>query len=385
MKIQMLNAISKKVVEQMADEKYSFHDEVENPDAYLVRSFKMHDMEFPKSVLAVARAGAGTNNIPIDKCSEKGIVVFNTPGANANAVKELVLAAMLVSSRNLIDGNQWAQALDSGDKIPAEVEKGKKQFAGNEISGKKLGIIGLGAIGALVANDALNLGMEVVGYDPYISVETAWKISKEVKRVNTIEEIFESCDYVTCHVPLLDSTKEFVNAELLAKTKPGLILLNFSRGELVNEAAMENALNQGIIKKYITDFPNENVLKMKNVIAFPHLGASTEEAEENCAHMAIKQLKHYLTRGSIRNSVNFPTLELPPILNKRIAIIHENIPNMISQISGAFAHTDTNIENLFNKSRGKFAYTAIDIEADLDTAIVDKLQSIPGIIFVRVI
>lgn len=385
MKIQMLNAISKKVVSEMADATYSFHDEIENPDAYLVRSFKMHDMEFPESVLAVARAGAGTNNIPIDTCSEKGIVVFNTPGANANAVKELVIAAMLISSRNLIEGNSWTNALDSGDKIPAEVEKGKKQFAGNEISGKKLGIIGLGAIGALVANDALNLGMEVVGYDPYVSVETAWKISREVKRVATIEEIFESCDYVTCHVPLLDSTREFVNAKLLAKTKPGLTLLNFSRGELVNEAAIEEALNKGTIKRYITDFPNENVLKMKNVIAFPHLGASTEEAEENCAHMAIKQLKHYLSRGSIRNSVNFPTLELPPILHKRITIIHENIPNMIGQISTLFAQNNTNIENLFNKGRGKFAYTAIDIETELDESIVEKLKAIQGIIFVRVI
>ena len=385
MKIQMLNAISKKVVSEMADATYSFHDEIENPDAYLVRSFKMHDMEFPESVLAVARAGAGTNNIPIDTCSEKGIVVFNTPGANANAVKELVIAAMLISSRNLIEGNSWTNALDSGDKIPAEVEKGKKQFAGNEISGKKLGIIGLGAIGALVANDALNLGMEVVGYDPYVSVETAWKISREVKRVATIEEIFESCDYVTCHVPLLDSTREFVNAKLLAKTKPGLTLLNFSRGELVNEAAIEEALNKGTIKRYITDFPNENVLKMKNVIAFPHLGASTEEAEENCAHMAIKQLKHYLSRGSIRNSVNFPTLELPPILHKRITIIHENIPNMIGQISTLFAKNNTNIENLFNKGRGKFAYTAIDIETELDESIVEKLKAIQGIIFVRVI
>lgn len=385
MKIQMLNAISKKVVSEMADATYSFHDEIENPDAYLVRSFKMHDMEFPESVLAVARAGAGTNNIPIDTCSEKGIVVFNTPGANANAVKELVIAAMLISSRNLIEGNSWTNALDSGDKIPAEVEKGKKQFAGNEISGKKLGIIGLGAIGALVANDALNLGMEVVGYDPYVSVETAWKISREVKRVATIEEIFESCDYVTCHVPLLDSTREFVNAKLLAKTKPGLTLLNFSRGELVNEAAIEEALNKETIKRYITDFPNENVLKMKNVIAFPHLGASTEEAEENCAHMAIKQLKHYLSRGSIRNSVNFPTLELPPILHKRITIIHENIPNMIGQISTLFAQNNTNIENLFNKGRGKFAYTAIDIETELDESIVEKLKAIQGIIFVRVI
>lgn len=248
-----------------------------------------------------------------------------------------------------------------------------------------MGIIGLGAIGALVANDALNLGMEVVGYDPYVSVETAWKISREVKRVATIEEIFESCDYVTCHVPLLDSTREFVNAKLLAKTKPGLTLLNFSRGELVNEAAIEEALNKGTIKRYITDFPNENVLKMKNVIAFPHLGASTEEAEENCAHMAIKQLKHYLSRGSIRNSVNFPTLELPPILHKRITIIHENIPNMIGQISTLFAQNNTNIENLFNKGRGKFAYTAIDIETELDESIVEKLKAIQGIIFVRVI
>ena len=385
MKIQMLNAISKAVVEQMTDETYSFYDEIENPDAYLVRSYKMHDMTFPKSVLAIARAGAGTNNIPIDTCSEKGIVVFNTPGANANAVKELVLAAMLMSARNLIAGNQWAQSLDCGKQIPNEVEKGKKQFAGSEFSGKKLGVIGLGAIGALVANDALHLGMEVAGYDPYVSVETAWKISKDVKRVNTIEELFETCDYITCHVPLLDSTREFVNAELLAKTKAGLTLLNFSRGELVEETAVADALERGIIKNYITDFPNENVLKMKNVIAFPHLGASTEEAEENCARMAIKQLKHYLSRGSIRNSVNFPTLELPPVLHKRITIIHENIPNMIGQISTLFAQANTNIENLFNKSRGKWAYTAIDIETDIDDALVEKLQAIQGIIFVRVI
>lgn len=385
MKIQMLNAISKTVIEQMADENYTFYEELENPDAYLVRSFKMHDMDIPESVLAIARAGAGTNNIPVEKCSEKGIVVFNTPGANANAVKELVLAAMLISSRNLIPGHQWTQSLHSGAQIPADVEKGKKQFAGTEIAGKKLGVIGLGAIGALVANSALDLEMEVFGYDPYISVETAWKISKNVKRVNTIEEIFETCDYVTCHVPLLDSTKEFVNAELLSKTKKGLILLNFSRGELVDEDALEYAISRKIIKQYITDFPNERILKMKHVTAFPHLGASTAEAEENCARMAIKQLKHYLSRGSIRNSVNFPTLELPPILHKRVTIVHENIPNMIGQISTLFAQSNTNIENLFNKSRGKWAYTAIDIETDIDDALIAQLRTIPGIVFVRVI
>lgn len=371
-------------------ENYIVDNESENPDAIVVRSFNMHSIEFNEQLKAIARAGAGVNNIPVEKCTEQGIVVFNTPGANANAVKELVLTTVMASSRNLFAGVEWAKTLeDQGDQIGKLVEAGKKQFVGKEIKGKTLGIIGLGAIGALVANDALHLGMDVIGFDPFISVDTAWNLSRNVQRAMTVEELYANCDYITVHVPYTKDTAGMFNESTFNTMKPGVHILNFSRGELVNETDMEAALESGQVGKYITDFPNENVLKMKNVVPIPHLGASTNESEENCAIMAARQVKNFLETGNIKNSVNFPNTSLPYTGKRRVAAFHRNVPNMVGQITSLISSSALNIADMVNRSRGDYAYTMIDIENNVNDEVLANLQDnfnkIDGMITTRVI
>ncbi len=384
-KIQTLNNISEHGMKEFPLENYKINNELNEPDGILLRSHSMHEMSIPSSVKAIARAGAGVNNIPIDECTSRGIVVFNTPGANANAVKELVLTSLFLSSRRIIEGIEWTRSLFGEENVSKIVEAGKKEFAGAEIAGKKLGIIGLGAIGALVANDALALDMEVYGYDPYISVETAWRLSRNVQRIDNLEQIFSTCDYITIHVPLTPETKGFVNEKLLSGMKKGSRLLNFSRSELVDDVALEYALNNGTVGVYVTDFPNEKVIGMKNVIPIPHLGASTTESEENCARMAAKQLKNYLETGNIKNSVNFPNVELPYTGKKRITIAHKNIPNMVGQITGLLANYQVNIADMLNRSKGAFAYTMIDLDETINGPVEQLLKDIEGVISVRII
>ncbi|MBO4787499.1 MAG: phosphoglycerate dehydrogenase, partial [Lachnospiraceae bacterium] len=348
-------------------------------------SAAMHEMEFGDKLLAVARAGAGVNNIPLDKLAEKGVVVFNTPGANANGVKELVMAGLLLTSRDILGGINWVQTIKDDENVAKLIEKGKGQFAGKEIQGKKLGVIGLGAIGVLVANAAAALGMTVYGCDPYISVENAWKLSRNVIHVNSREEIFQECDYITVHVPLLDDTKKMINADTIAMMKDGVIILNFARDLLVDDDAMEAALASGKVAKYITDFPNAKTAGMKGVIAIPHLGASTQESEDNCAVMAVRQLREYVENGNIINSVNFPMLDAGVCrVASRICILHRNVPNMLSQFTTAVA--GINIENMYNKSRGDFAYSVLDVCGKVDeAAIVSKLSALDGVLKVRVL
>ncbi|PGM49145.1 phosphoglycerate dehydrogenase [Bacillus sp. AFS053548] len=384
-KIQTLNNISEHGMKEFPLENYSINNQLNEPDGILLRSHSMHEMTIPSSVKAIARAGAGVNNIPIDECTSRGIVVFNTPGANANAVKELVLTSLFLSSRRIIEGIEWTRSLFGEENVSKIVEAGKKEFAGAEIAGKKLGIIGLGAIGALVANDALALDMEVYGYDPYISVETAWRLSRNVQRIDNLEQIFSTCDYITIHVPLTPETKGFVNEKLLSGMKKGSRLLNFSRSELVDDVALEYSLNNGTVGVYVTDFPNEKVIGMKNVIPIPHLGASTTESEVNCARMAAKQLKNYLETGNIKNSVNFPNVELPYTGKKRITIAHKNIPNMVGQITGLLANYQVNIADMLNRSKGAFAYTMIDLDETINGPVEQLLKDIEGVISVRII
>ncbi|EMA6344934.1 phosphoglycerate dehydrogenase [Bacillus cytotoxicus] len=386
--IQTLNQIAEKGLQVFEAERYNIGQRIEDPDGILLRSNSLHQEEFSKNLKAIARAGAGVNNIPIDRCTEKGIVVFNTPGANANAVKELILASFILSSRNIINGVSWTKGLE-GKEIPQLVEAGKKQFVGSEIAGKRLGVIGLGAIGALVANDALSLGMDVVGYDPYISVETAWRLSTHVQRAFSLDEIFTTCDYITLHIPLTEQTRGIIGEHAVRMMKKGVRLFNFSRGELVEEMALEKALEEGTINHYMTDFPNENVIKMKNVVATPHLGASTYESEENCAVMAARQLRDYLETGNIRNSVNYPNVELPYVGKKRITIMHQNVPNMVGQITGCLAKHHINIADMINRSKNSWAYTMIDIDNGMDDRmkehIVENIREITGIVAVRMI
>ncbi len=384
-KIKTYNKISKSGLE-VFDEKYTIGDEVENADGAIVRSAALHDTEFPASLKAIARAGAGTNNIPIDRCSEQGIVVFNTPGANANAVKELVLAGLFLSSRRIVSGIEWAKTLKgNGSEVGKMVEKGKGAFGGPEIKGKKLGVIGLGAIGVMVANAANHLGMTVYGYDPYLSVKSAWNLNHNAVYINDINEIFANCDYITIHVPLLDSTKKMINAETIAKMKDGVRILNYSRDALVDDAAIIAALESGKVASYVTDFPNDAVLDVDGVIAIPHLGASTPESEDNCASMAAKELIDYIENGNIVNSVNLPEVTMPRSSKNRVCVIHKNIPNMITKITGLISDDGINIENLLNKSRGDYAYTMLDI-GDGDMATLEKeVTEIEGIIRVRII
>ncbi len=384
-KIKTYNKISKSGLANF-DDKYTVGDEVENADGAIVRSAALHDTEFPETLLAIARAGAGTNNIPIDRCSEQGIVVFNTPGANANAVKELVIAGLFVASRRVISGIEWAKTLKgNGAEVAKMVEKGKGAFAGPEIKGKKLGVIGLGAIGVMVANAANSLGMKVYGYDPYLSVKSAWNLNHNAVYISDINEIFAECDYITIHVPLTDSTKNLINKDTIAKMKDGVRILNFSRAALVNSDDIKAALEAGKVAAYVTDFPTDEVLDVEGIIAIPHLGASTPESEENCATMAAKELVDYIENGNIVNSVNLPEITMPRSGKYRVCVIHKNIPNMLTKITGIIADDNINIENLLNKSRGDYAYTMLDID-ESDTAQLEaEIKAIEGVIRVRII
>jgi D-3-phosphoglycerate dehydrogenase len=385
-KIQKLNKISPKGLERMPGELYEHATELINPDAMLVRSADMHSMELPDSLLAIARAGAGVNNIPIEKCSQKGIPVFNTPGANANAVKELVLMALIVSSRKVTDGILWVKRLaGKGDEVPKAIEKGKSEFAGPEIKGKKLGVIGLGAIGVMVANDALSLGMEVTGYDPFISVEAAWGLSRSVKRAISLDYLISDSDYITLHVPLNDKTKGMISKEKFALMKKGVRLINFARGGLVNNDDLKAAINDGTVACYTTDFPDDDLLNVDHVIPIPHLGASTPESEENCAVMAVDQLREFLEKGNIINSVNFPECSLIPSGSRRILIANKNIPAIIGQITQILADHKINIADMLNKSKGDWAYNIIDIDGDIDEAIVKQIKQIKDIVMARII
>lgn len=377
-----LNKIAKCGLDQLNDNYKITDDDNVDADGIILRSFKMHDMELPESLKAVARAGAGTNNIPIDKCSEKGIVVFNTPGANANAVKELVIAGMLLASRDVIGGVAWANTL-TGDDVDKQVEKGKSNFAGCEIKGKTLGIIGLGAIGILVANAAYALGMEVIGYDPYLSVDSALKLSRHVKKANSPEEVYAAADYITIHVPLMDSTRNTINAETIAQMKDGVIILNFARGGLVNNADIKKALADGKVAKYVVDFADSETVNQPGIINIPHLGASTAESEDNCAVMAAQELADYLENGNILNSVNFPNCSLPEDNVGRIAIAHKNIPNVIAKFTEALS--SVNISDMINKSKGELAYTIINTDHAIPTEAIEKLNQIDAVIRVRVI
>ena len=383
--IKTLNAISPAIYTQLG-EHYQVTDNAESPDAILVRSASMHDMALPKSVLCIARAGAGTNNIPIDACTQAGICVFNTPGANANAVCEIVLAGLLLSCRNIVGGIEWLEQQKVDENIGKLAEKQKKQFAGCEIKGKKLGVIGLGAIGALVANTAIYLGMEVYGYDPYISIDTAWKLSREIRHISNVDEIFRDCDYITLHVPLLESTRGMISRENIGKMKDGVVLLNFSRDLLVDETALVEALENGKVKKYVTDFANPVVAGAKNTLVTPHLGASTEESEDNCAMMAVRELRDFLENGNIHNSVNYPNCDMGVCTTvSRVAINHRNILNMISQFASVMGGAGLNISDMTNKSKGDYAYTLIDLESPATEEIVKKLEAIDGVLKVRII
>ena len=380
-----LNPISQTGLGLFGDE-YKQTEEMNNADAVLVRSAKMHDMELPENVKVIARAGAGVNNIPVDKCAEKGIVVFNTPGANANGVKELVLAGMLLASRDIVGGIEWVAHEEDREHIDKLAEKQKKQFAGCEISGKKLGIIGLGAIGAMVANSATHLGMEVYGYDPYISIDAAWNLSRTIKHSKSLDEIYSQCDYITIHVPLTDNTKKMINKEAFTKMKDGVVLLNFARDLLVDEEALIEALDSGKVKKYVTDFANPLVAGRPGILVTPHLGASTEESEENCAVMAVKEVRDFLENGNIKNSVNYPNCDMGTcVAVGRITICHQNIPNMISQFTKILGSEGLNIADMTNKSRGSYAYTIIDLESAASKEALDELEAIEGVSKVRVI
>ena len=382
--IQTLNAISPVIYNHLPQENFIVSKEAAQPDAVIVRSASMLEMELPGSLLSIARAGAGYNNIPVDKCTAAGICVFNTPGANANAVKELVLAGLLLASRDIIGGVEWAKGLKPGEtSVAKQVEKGKGQFVGPEIQGKTLGVMGLGAIGVLVANAAEALGMKVIGYDPFLSVDNAWALSRSIQRSNSLEALLEQSDYVTIHIPLSDKTRNMIDESMLAKMKPSAALLNFSRAELCDGKAVAAALAAGKLRRYVVDFPTEDVLNAPGVIAIPHLGASTPESEDNCADMAAKQTRDYLMTGSIRNSVNLPACELAPAEKHRISVIHKNVPNMISQIAAVMGQANVNIEHMVNRSRGDVAYTVVDSLDDVPADIAQALSAIEGVVRAR--
>ena len=367
-------------------EEYKQTEDLNNADAVLVRSAKMHDMELPENVKVIARAGAGVNNIPVDACAEKGIVVFNTPGANANGVKELVLAGMLLASRDIVGGIEWVAHEEDKEHIDKLAEKQKKQFAGCEISGKKLGIIGLGAIGAMVANSATHLGMEVYGYDPFISIDAAWNLSRTIKHSKSLDEIYSQCDYITIHVPLTDNTRKMIDREAFTKMKDGVVLLNFARDLLVDEEALIGALDSGKVKKYVTDFANPLVAGRQGILVTPHLGASTEESEDNCAKMAAAEVKDFLENGNITHSVNFPDCDMGAKgEGERITILHKNIPNMIGQFTALLAEKNMNIEVMTNKSRKEYAYTMLDVDGTVSEDVEAQLAAVEGVLKVRVI
>ena len=382
-KIHCLNSISKVGLDSFSED-YTFTDNISEADALLVRSASLHDTEFSGDLVAIARAGAGVNNIPVDRCSEEGIVVFNTPGANANSVKELVIAAMLIVARDVIGGIEWVKSVMDNPNIAKEVEKAKSRFAGHEIKNKKLGVIGLGAIGSEVANAASSLGMEVYGYDPYMTVNAAFRLSRRVHPITDIHKIYENCDYISLHMPLTDENTGMINEESLSLMKDEVVILNFSRDKLVNDEDMAKALKSGKVKRYVTDFPNEHIRNMEGVLAIPHLGASTEESEDNCALMAAEELMDYIENGNITNSVNFPNCDMGICrVTLRVALLHSNKPNMIGQISAVLAAKDINISDLTNKSKGKYAYTLVDLDSELDEDAEAALKKIDGMKRVR--
>ncbi len=365
---------------------YEYSKDCENPCGIMLRSFKMHDYIMPESLLAVARAGAGTNNIPIESCTEKGIVVFNTPGANANAVKELTIGCLIMASRKIAQSYTWAQSQkEVGADLPKLVEKEKARFGGPELLGKKLGVIGLGAIGAMVANTAVKLGMDVLGYDPYISVDSAWGLSTQVKHITDFNQLISSCDYITLHAPLVSGTKECINKESISKMKNGVRIVNCSRGELVDNTAMVEACESGKVACYVTDFPSAEVVGVENIITIPHLGASTPEAEDNCAVLAGKQLTDYLENGNIKNSVNYPALSMARSGDVRLAIIHKNVKNILSNITSVIGEMGLNIANMANASKGDYAYSLFDLEGDFASSAVEKFTAIEGVIKARIL
>ena len=383
--VNCLNNISQVGLKLFTDD-YNLESSFEDAQAVLVRSAKMHDLELSDNLIAIARAGAGVNNIPLDKCAEAGVVVFNTPGANANAVKEQVIAAMLLASRDIIGGNKWVADNKDDADIAKSTEKAKKAFAGQEIKGKKLGVIGLGAIGQLVANAAIALGMEVYGYDPYLSVNAAWNLSSKVKHIVNVEDIYKECNYITVHVPALDSTKGMINKAAFDMMQDGTVIINCARDVLVDEAAIGEALKSGRVKKYVTDFPNTTTAAMEGAIVLPHLGASTEEAEENCAEMAVKELRNFIENGNIVNSINYPACDMGVCTSTgRIAVCHKNVPAVISKITSIFGDAGINIEEMANKSRGEYAYSLFDVDKAVDDNVVEKLATAEGIIKVRIV
>lgn len=376
-----LNAISPCAAEELGD-RFTLTDQSSSPVAVMLRSFDMHGYSLPESVIAVARAGAGTNNIPVSEYAEKGVVVFNTPGANANAVKELAILSLLLASRGVVEGIEWAKTL-KGDDVGAQVEKGKKQFAGHEILGKTLGIVGLGAIGVQVGNNAVRLGMNVLGYDPYISIDSAWKLNHNITKINSLETIWAKSDYITLHVPLTDDNRGMINAKSIAKCKDGVNIINLSRGELVNAKDIADAVKRGKVHSYVTDFASPELLNVKGITVMPHLGASTEEAEDNCAVMAARQLTDFIENGNIVNSVNFPACSSPKAGSCRITVIHRNVKNVLKSITDAVSAAGLNMENLVSQSRGDYAYTIIDVDRDADGALIKKIEACDNVIKVR--
>ena len=384
-KVKLLNIIAAVGTNELDLDYYEVGADIESPDAIMVRSAAMHDMTFEPEMLAIARCGAGVNNIPVDRCSKEGIVVFNTPGANANGVKELTLCALFLASRRITDGIEWAKTLAGDADAAKTVEKGKSAFAGTEVQGKKLGVIGLGAIGGMVANAALHLGMEVMGCDPYLSVEAAWSLSRNVKRAASYEQIFRECDYITLHIPATPETKNTINADAISVMKDGVKIINLARADLVDAEALKAGLAAGKVSAYVTDFPTPEIIGVSGVVAIPHLGASTEEAEDNCAVMAAHELDDYLRFGNIKNSVNFPNVSMPHSGDVRICLLHSNVPSIISQITAALSEQHINIENMINKSKGDNAYTLLEINGSVSDSTVAKIKSIEGMYRVRVI
>lgn len=383
-KVKTLNEISPLYKDILTAAEYTVSKEEAQPDAIIVRSADMHEMEVPETLLAVGRAGAGYNNIPVNDYGKKGIVAFNTPGANANAVKELAIAALLLGSRDIVGGIEWCKTIkDEGDAVPKLVEKGKNKFVGPELMGKSLGVIGLGGIGGLVANAAIRLGMKVYGYDPYISVDNAWKLSRDIVHASSEDQLYETCDYITIHVPLMDSTKGSFNASVFSKMKKGAVLLNLARGELVVNKDLLEALESGQLRRYVTDFPNAEIIGQPGVVAIPHLGASTPESEDNCVEMVSHQLDDYLKYGAIRNSVNYPACELSPGFRYRVTVLHANVPNTIGTISSTIAAAGINIDNMVNKSRGEFAYTVLDLDDPATPDLIDALSALEMVYRVR--